>query len=240
MKVKLGIPTTKQMIKTARDRVIKTQPNILEPDYINANFSTVIETLFQTTYDVYLECENTAIEKITQDTLDRIDKATLTKAEVATILRSIVQQAIDTEKSLKQSRYARAGSVFEIIVQDLLNRVGIHSEHVTREDKKSGLRPIDLVVPDRKTAIERPDKAHFLSLKTSLKDRWKLVVEDQQQGQRTHLLTLLQREKLTNAVAAKIIGRGIFLYIPDAVKAESFPNEPRVRNLSTLPTEIRD
>jgi len=74
---------------------------------------------------------------------------------------------------------------------------------------------------------------------TSLKDRWKLVVEDQKQGQRTYLLTLLQREKLTKEVADKIVKAGILLYIPDQIKEEQFPNKQGINKLSDLPKSLR-
>ena len=211
---------------------------MLEPKFIREKFSAVTELFLQYAYEIYLAYENTVIERLTKDALGRIDNDTLRKSEVAVLLRDIVRDAITTEKSLKQSRYARAGTTFEIIVQTLLKKIGIQSEHVTREDKESGLRRIDLVVPDRRTAIESPDDAHFLSLKTSLKDRWKLVGEDQRQGQRTHLVTLLQREVLTDDVVRRIMDRGIFLYIPDQVKDECFPNNSHVRKISALPSRL--
>ena len=238
MKIQTGIPTTKQIIHEACERIRCEDPTMLKPAFIRDNFSPIVERVFQYSYDIYLEYEDRVIERLTNGTLARIDNDTLTKAEIRPIIEGIAREAISVEKSLKQSRYARAGHSLEAIVQMLLKEIGIKSERITREDKKSGLRPIDLVVPDRKTAIESPDGAHFLSLKTSLKDRWKLVVEDQRQGQRTHLITLLQREKLTDQVAKKILDRGIFLYIPDSIKDDCFPDNPRVRRISALPSQI--
>ena len=211
---------------------------MLEPRFIREKLSAVVELFFQYAYGIYLGYENTIIECLTKDALDRIDNDTLRKPEVEVLLKDVVRDAIAIEKRLRQSRNARAGTAFEIIVQTLLKKIGIQSERVKKEDKKSGLRRIDLVIPDIKTAIESPDDAHFLSLKTSLKDRWKLVGEDQRQGQRTHLATLLQREKLTAGVAQKIMDRGIFLYIPDQVKDECFPNNSHVRKISALPSRL--
>ena len=123
-------------------------------------------------------------------------------------------------------------------MQELLALVGIPSEAVTRGDKKYNLDRIDLVIPDRQTAINNPDKAHFLSLKTSLRERWKQVIEEQQPGQRTHLITILQGETLSNNAAEEIVKHGIFLYLPDRVKEDRFPDEPRIRKLSDLPFAV--
>ena len=239
MKLKLDIPQSKEIISEAIRCIINDTPKKMKPEFIQANFSDMTELLFDESYRIYRDYENKTIQKLTDETLNMIDKDTFTKSEVRDIVSEIAKKAIELEKSLKQSRYARAGRAFEIIVEELLSIIGITGEHVTKEDKNSGLRPIDFVIPDKKTAMERPDKAHFLSLKTSLKDRWKLVVEDQTHGQRTHLITLLQGEKLTNEVAMKIINRGIFIYIPDRIKNDCFPDNNRVRKLSSLPSNVR-
>ncbi len=238
MKPKLDIPQSKEILSEAIEHITNDTPEKMKPEFIRVNFSDMTELLFDESYRIYLDYENKTIQKLTDDTLNKIDKDTLTKSEVKAIISKISKDVILLQKSLQQSRFARAGKAFEIIVEELLSIIGITGEHITREDKKSGLRPIDFVIPDRETAISRPDKAHFLSLKTSLKDRWKLVVEDQTHGQRTHLITLLQGEKLTNAVAEKIINRGIFIYIPDKIKEDCFPDNNRVRKLSSLPSNV--
>ena len=238
MKPKLNIPTTEQIVLEAYKRIETDNQEMLEPRFIREKFSAVVELFFQYAYEIYLSYENKIIERLTKDALGQTDKDTLTIPEVAVLLKDVVRDTVAIEKRLRQSRNARAGTTFEIIVQALLKEIGIQSERVKKEDKKSGLRRIDLVIPDIKTAIESPDNAHFLSLKTSLKDRWKLVGEDQRQGQRTHLATLLQREKLTAGVAQKIMDRGIFIYIPDQVKDECFPNNSLVRKISDLPSRL--
>lgn len=237
-KNKTGLPTTAEIVSTAYDNILKKHPEKFEKNYILNNFSEMNEVLFYETYDVYLKHENKAFEDMTQNILSEYDKETYSREDVKEILSVGIKKASTFEKSLKQSRASRAGKAYEIIVTDLLDRLGVKSEHITKEDKKSGLRPIDIVIPDRKTAIDDPDQAQFLSLKTSLKDRWKLVVEDQKQGQRTHLLTLLQNEKLTKEVAEKISSAGIFTYVPDHVKEEQFPSHNRIRKLSDLPSRI--
>ncbi len=236
--MKSKIPPVKEIAKQAYERIQSKQPEMLDVLYVRDCFSTAVELYYRTCYEIYQEYEQRVIANLTHDALARIHKDTLTKTEVEAILKVVVGEAIKTEIHLKQSRYARAGQSFEIVVRELLKLIGIPSEHMTREDKASGLRRIDLVVPDRKTAIDRPDKAHFLSLKTSLKDRWKLVVEDQRPNQRTHLLTLLQNESLSTNVIDKIMERGIFLYIPDSIKMKYFQNDKRVRCISELPQTI--
>lgn len=237
-KSKTGLPSTEDIVKEAYENVEKNSPEKLKPDYIKKNFSEMNELLFYGTYEVYKIHEKKAFDNMTQKILDGYDQKSFSKNDVKKILSVGVQKSSEFEKSLKQSRASRAGKAYEFIVMDLLDRMGIKNEHITKEDKKSGLRPIDIVIPDRDTAINNPDQAQFLSLKTSLKDRWKLVVEDQKQGQRTHLLTLLQNEKMSTAVAEKISENGIFTYVPDKIKDEQFKSLNRIRKLSDLPSKL--
>lgn len=237
--MKSQIPDVKSIIREAHDRIEAERPVLQDESYVRRNFSEAVEAVYATAYKVYKEYEEHVIADLAMESLDGTDKDVYSRADVAALLKDVVQRAMKTALHLKQSRSARAGSSFEMVVRGLLRFIGIDSERVTVEDRRSGLRRIDLVIPDRRTAIERPDAAHFLSLKTSLKDRWKLVVEDQSPSQRTHLITLLQGEKLTKTVAEKIISRGIFIYIPDSVKDDCFHDDHRVRRISDLPEAVR-
>ncbi len=235
---KTGIIGTSEIVSETFAHIGKDNPGKLKPDYIQKNFSEITELLFYQAYKIYQLYEKNAFEKLKERIMANHKGEEFSKNDVKKILDEAILEASTFEKSLKQSRASRAGKTFENIVMQLLEMIGISNEHVTKEDKKSGLRPIDIVIPNIKTAVANPDQAHFLSLKTSLKDRWKLVVEDQAQGQRTHLLTLLQNEKLTKDVAEKIVKAGIFIYIPDSIKESQFPKEARIRKLSDLPSTI--
>jgi hypothetical protein len=234
-----GIPGTDKIFSEALSLVAKSGQEKLKPAYVERNFSEVCELLFYESYSIYQKYEKKALEDMSDNILKRYGKETYTQNEVKKILREATMEASLLEKSLKQSRASRAGKAFELIVSNLLQTMGIPHEKVTKEDKKTGLRLIDMVIPDTKTAIRDPDQAKFLSLKTSLKDRWKLAVEDQRQGQRTYLLTLLQSEKLTKEVAEKIVDAGIILYVPDEIKDKQFPNKSGIRKLSDLPKNLR-
>jgi len=234
-----GIPGTDKIFFEAWDHVTKSSPEKLKPAYVEKNFSEVCELLFYETYSIYQKYEKKALEDMSDNVLKKYGKETYTHNDVKKILREATVEASLLEKSLKQSRASRAGKAFELIVSKLLQTMGIPHEKVTIEDKKTGLRLIDMVIPDTKTAIKDPDQARFLSLKTSLKDRWKLAVEDQKQGQRTYLLTLLQNEKLTKEVAEKIVTAGIILYVPDKIKDEQFTNKSGIRKLSDLPRNLK-
>ena len=234
-----GIAGTNVIISEAIKNIKSMDSTKLQPTYIEQNFSELCELIFYEAYKVYQKLENDSLDELGNSLQNKLYKKNFTEQDFKKMLSEVIAESTSFEKSLKQSRASRAGKAFELIVMKLLEEIGIPNEHITKEDKKSGLRPIDIVVPNRETAISDSFKAHFLSLKTSLKDRWKLVVEDQKQGQRTYLLTLLQREKLSKAVADKIVNAGILLYIPDKIKKEQFPNKKGVSGLSELPKMLK-
>lgn len=235
---KTGIPGTSEIIRESMEQIRRDSPEMLEPGFVRSRFSDALEKVFSVTYETYKRYEENAINSFAEETFLSGWSSSLGREEVLEMFRTAVREAIKMEKSLSQSRSSRAGSSFETIVQELLSVIGIQSERVTRGDKRAGLNRIDLVIPDRETAVAAPDRAHFLSLKTSLRERWREVVEEQTQGQRTHLLTILQNEVLSNRVAQSIVEHGIFLYVPDRVKDDRFADEPRIRKLSDLPASI--
>ena len=235
---KTGIPSTSEIILESMEQIRRDSPEMLEPSFVRSRFSDALEKVFSGTYETYKRYEKSAIDSFAEEAFLSGWSSSVGRDEALEMFRTAVTEAIKMEKSLSQSRSSRAGSSFETIVQELLSIIGIPSERVTRGDKRSGLNRIDLVIPDRETAVTSPDRAHFLSLKTSLRERWREVVEEQTQGQRTHLLTILQNEVLSNRVAQNIVDHGIFLYVPDRVKDDRFADEPRIRRLSDLPPSI--
>lgn len=237
-KTKLDIPGTDEIILEAVRKIEAKDPEKLQASYIEKNFSEVCELIFYEAKKIYINYEKRVLDGLHKSILNN-DKQTFTRDEVNSLLKQATHNAASFEKSLRQGRSSRAGKAFESIVMQLFDKIGIPNEHITREDKKTDLRRIDIVVPDRKTAAEDPFNAQFLSLKTSLKDRWKLVSEDRMEGQRTHLLTLLQNEKLSNQVAEKLEAKKILLYVPDKVKEEQFPNKEWIKKLSDLPSILK-
>lgn len=232
-----GIPGTAEIIGEAMERIRRNRPDTVEPGFVRERFSDAVEAVFDEAHAVYREYEEAGINALADNAFLSAG-GSMDNTDARDAFRRSFCEAVRLERSLSQSRSSRAGKSFETIVKELLLVAGIPSEHVTRGDKRTGLNRIDLVIPDRETAVGRPDRAHFLSLKTSLKERWREVVEEQAHGQRTHLLTILQNEKLSDSTAMKIVEHGILLYVPDRVKDDRFPDESRIRRLSDLPSDV--
>lgn len=235
---KTDIPSTSEIILESIEQIHRDSPEMLKPDFVRSHFSDALEKVFSVTYETYKRYEENTINSFAEETFLSKWSSSLGREEAHEMFRTAVTEAIRMEKSLSQSRSSRAGSSFEAIVQELLHIIGIPSERVTRGGKRAGLNRIDLVIPDRETAVASPDRTHFLSLKTSLRDRWRRRLFLHNQGQIIHLLTILQNEVLSNRVAQNIVDHGIFLYVPDRVKDDRFADESRIRKLSDLPASI--
>jgi hypothetical protein len=211
----------------------------MSKDFIKSNFSKACEAAFDEAHRIYNLHQDGFLDRLSSDIVEGKGKTKFTLDDVKSLVREAVGHGTEAEMTLKQSRASRAGKAFELIVMRLLHMIDIKNEHITDEPDGSNLRRIDIVVPDKRTAAEDPFKAHFLSLKTSLKDRWKLVVEDMAEGQRTYLITLLQGEKISKNVVDKIALAGMKFYIPDGIKDSLFPNNGKVKRLSDLPSDLR-
>lgn len=235
-KNKTGIPSTEEIVEEMFSHLQKKQPRVLSKDFIRSNFSEACESAFNEAHRIYDLHQDEFLDKLGSEIIGKAAKDRFTAEDVKSLVREAVRRGTKAEMTLKQSRASRAGKTFELVMMRLLTKIDIKNEHLTDEDGK--LRRIDIVVPDKRTAMNNPFKAHFLSLKTSLKDRWKLVVEDMYEGQRTYLITLLQKETISKNVIDKITEAGIQLYIPDRIKKEQFPNNGKVKKLSDLPGDL--
>ena len=244
-KSKTGIPSTEHLVSETIERIKKDKPGSLDAANVEKKFSDVTEMVFYSTYDTYKKYESDAFRKSREKVLESSSKQSFTRGDVEKMLKENSETAITMEKSMSQSRKTRAGLTFEVITKLLFQTLDIPCEKITTADKARGLKLIDIVVPDRETARSKPDKATFLSLKTTLKDRWKLTQVDQMQGQRTYLVTILQRDKngrnenIATSKVEEINRGGVIIYLPDYIKDEKFSTIDGVRKLSELPADLR-
>lgn len=238
MGISSRLPSNRAIIDEAMEALRQDDPGVLRRRTIEAEFSRVVTTVFYKAYETYKRHENECREMIPREVLERESGEAFSREDVVRICGQVVDRMVEAEMSFKQSRSSRAGKSFEIIIRDLLAMIGISSESVTAQYKKQ-MSMIDLVVPDIRTALEEPDRAFFLSLKTSLRERWKQVVTEQKPGQRTYLLTLLQKETLSNDNARSITKKGIVLCVPDKAKDDRFPDNPGIRGLSVIPSILK-
>lgn len=136
-----------------------------------------------------------------------------------------------------QMRKARGGASLQKIIQKLLSLAGIPCEEPDKETKRI-LRRIDLVVPTAEVAKDTPDKAVFLAVKRTLRERWKQAVPEQMKGTRLYLITL--NGECSEGKAQEIKEVGMVAYVPDDLKKQKhLQNKPWIRALTELPKDIK-
>jgi len=78
----------------------------------------------------------------------------------------------ELELSLSQSRVSRAGHTVELILQTLLDLMGIEYER----NKKINDEQLDFVIPNVETLKKDPKNAVIISVKREVRERWREVV----------------------------------------------------------------
>ncbi len=231
-----GIPGVEEMVQDAIAKIRREDPGTLTPEAVLNRFSDAVEAVLGATYDAYERHERGRIEACKKRFTEGLPE-TVPKERAEKVVSDTVDGVRELKNSLEQSKASRAGKSLEKIVQKLLALAGIPSEALTPGDKKHNLDRIGLAIPNKQTAIDSPDKSHFLSLKTSLRERGSRWSKNRNRG-RTHLITVLRGEALGNGVAREIVKHGVFLYLPDRIKDGRFSDEPRIRRLSDLPLSV--
>jgi len=187
--------------------------------------------MMDTGYDIFLDHQERAKHKAVDIFNKKTSKMDLKERDV-----TLMQLGVEFERSASQMRKARAGQALEIYTQKLFDMMDIPCEKPAGVEKDK-LNRTDLVVPDKKTAFKQPDKAKFISIKTTLAERWKQVVPEQNRGWAVYLITL--DKKLTVKKAKEIDKSGIVLFVPDEVKSKNEINDiDGVRSLSDLPEHL--
>ena len=194
------------------------------------NFGDLISQLENSAHDIYNRYEALAFKELIS--LVKAGKQTLSDSEI----ESLVFKAKRLEFQAGQMRKSRGGSSLHKIVQKLLNLAGVSCETPHKETKEV-LRRIDLVAPDADTAKDTPDKAIFLAVKRTLRERWKQVVPEHMKGARLYLVTI--NGHCSEQKAKEIKETGMVAYVPEHLKNQKHLKDKHwIRPLSELPKDV--
>jgi len=223
------IPDNEEIISEA---IAALPDQMKKSEYIEKNFYKVLKQVMDGGYEIFLKHQEDAKKKV----VEIFNKQSSGLGEKEKGL-SLFEIGIEFERSASQMRKARAGQAFEIYVQKLLDLMKVPCEKPMGKERDK-LNRTDLVVPDKLTAFKQPDRAKFLSMKTTLAERWKQVVPEQNRGWAVYLLTL--DEKLSKNKAREIEKSGIVLFVPDDVKSrKDLKDINGIRKLSDLPEHLK-
>jgi hypothetical protein len=213
------------------------------------NFGKYVIELASTAHQIYMQYEKQAFEKLAEIWITSrrnwvLDILKEDQVEgIKRILLEFIPLAINMEFRLSNKRKARGGTTFERIVERLLKLAKVRCEKPKRRDRKEHkeLKSIDMVSPDVKTALEKRDKAIFISAKRTLRERWKQVTYELEhlKGARLYLVTI--NGDISEDTANAMGDAGIIVYVPDEVKErEDLKDKPWIRKISELVKDIKN
>jgi len=223
------IPEVDTIVDLAIERL--KERGVLTPERVKTNFSETLATLEKTAEIVYREYELKALEKLKKDCLEKLEPDTTLK-EGFDYTFPLVKEF---EFRAGQSRKTRGGHTFEKAVPLLLQKMLIQCEKPTGDDATRTFRQIDLIAPSVKSAKEKPEQAVYISVKRTLRERWKQVVDEKILGYVYLITNTTDKRDLTKSKIESIKKHKIILYVQDAVKNWSYlKDETFVRTLNDL------
>ena len=196
-------------IKTAEDYVNEVMPNLdfKETKTIKKNTSDFISKIYDNSYNKYLKDEHIVSKEVIENLLltkeaktylkntakplsDKINKS-INDEKIKDIITELLSSSLHTfneqiyqfNLSTTNSRRARSGRTFEIIIQilceDVFGYPVITQALVGRPNwNNNNLKKIDFLIPDLKTYKSNRTNALLISTKTSLKERWEQIVSE--------------------------------------------------------------
>lgn len=122
-----------------------------------------------------------------------------------------------------QSRRTRAGSEFEILLSLILLASGVDVDQQGNIGKTKSKKRVDLVVPSITHYEAQPQQTVIISVKTTIRERWQEVVEEQQRLEgkcaRMYLATL-DHEISSQTIKLLCEDRDIYLVVLKDIKQE--------------------
>lgn len=250
------IPSGEQLALEAREKVIDTRWNGVEPQNEALRETTVDEffcNLLDTEYEIYLQYEEKCIAEairlalnnaqvlqkyphiaqMLQMALQMIENQTEEPiqrlSELASLLRPFYMLF---EQSLSQGRRTRAGGSPQTHFEYLLRLLGYSGEFETQTVLNG---KVDFLFPNREAWKRDRQRCIIVSVKRSLRERYKQVFEELgiTGGLSVYLLVTETLEEAKKDLAhSKIVNQNIYLVVRDAVKQNLFPSESRVFGFS--------
>jgi hypothetical protein len=248
-KAKEHIPSVEKIL----DEALRTLS--LDRDFIFHCFGEALQRIDEQATEIYLKHERRVMEFIAQEWLEQRreqlqqDWERLSallrergwdafKQEVMPVFMDFAQLVQRLEKDLGNTRKARGGLTFERAVEKLLSTIAIPCERPRGREAQKKLERIDLVSPDVRIALNEPERAIFLTLKRTLRERWKQEVPAAQ-GRRCWLLTL--DPDISETKADEIHEKGLEAFVPEEVAIQlRQKGKIWVRSLDELPKSLQE
>lgn len=234
------IDHAKELIPTPTDvfneALASVPDNKKQPAYVKNHFSDSLGLAADTAYELFLAYQKKAINSVLTSFMEKY-KDELTTVSTRELLETFMPLAMEFEFRASQTRKSRAGLTFEMITQFFLAKAGVSSE-ITARNIRPKLHRMDIVVPNQTVALKTPDRAAFLSLKHTLRERWKSQLPDKNRNWIMFMITL--DNDIPDKKAKEMEEQNLVVYVKDEVKAKSYlARKGWIRPLSDLPNELK-
>lgn len=123
--------------------------------------------------------------------------------------------------SLTQSRRSRAGDSFQVVMNELLRRLGYPFTPKPQLDGNP-----DLVLPSKAHYERSPMDCVVLTLKTTLRERWRQVVTEGAKGTHFYLATI--DEKLSAKELREMKAKKVVVIVPKSTKRKLYARHDNV------------
>ncbi len=188
----------------------KLVPPNNSPEYVKVNFSALVEELQIDAYNIYLETEKSAGQDAFRATLEDRTDVNSDREVVINIACEMFSELDRFFLSLTQSRRARAGAAFEVILKTLFKKL----DYPFDEQQVINGKP-DFLMPNRRHYDSNPMDCIIFTAKRSLRERWRQIVTEGTRGLGFYLATI--DESISSNQLNEMLDHRIYLVIPAAI-----------------------
>lgn len=233
-KVRAGVmPSSEKIVDEAFDELGFLHNEITQAE-ARLNFNQLLHDVWVRTLSVLERYEDQAyatgiFEHLAIARKDDINQAEIIakhqglKAAVAHIFEVWYPYLRAAFLSIAQSRKTRGGRDFELQFGRLLELSNIPYQKIKRQTR------VDFMIPSDEAYSHNPNRAVIASLKRTLRERWREVVEELHSMRSPNVYLVTADENISGGHVDHICRvNKLHLVVWDNVKSAKFPNEPLV------------
>ncbi len=242
----------KERVKQARESNVLTANELVNKasktlkldtknkDYFFSNASQVIEDLRQECWNEFLDAERNFTRQMLLSLIDEDQFKEMKGNEAVTYyVMEFPEEIYALSLSNTQSRRARAGKEFELIIEKVFKLAGIEVESqgeiakgFYEENNLSKL--IDLIVPSAEQFQRDKRKCIFVTAKTTLRERWQEIPEEMSRtGINVAYLATLDKN-ISDNVEKLLYEGNIVITTTKSIKEECYLNNERIITFEDL------
>jgi hypothetical protein len=200
-----------EVVRRALTQVVEERK--FDADYIKAHFSELVTGTQERAYDIFLDSQRSSWRKSIQTFLGKTLPENVTRAEVAQFLTDQFEELDSFFLSLTNSRRPRAGSAFQITINELFKRLGYP---LVEQPEIDGIP--DFLLPSIEHFRKNPIDCIIFTVKRTLRERWRQIVTEGTRGLGFFLATI--DESVSEKQLEEISANRIYLVVPIELKSD--------------------